>query len=293
MQECRLAIKGHELVVYEYNPEKESIPIIFIHGITGNVGFWQAAQIPLMEQAHWFSLSLPAHYPSKAPSNFSLENMSADMIGEVMGEAVKQLTGGRKAILVGHSTGGFAALCIAHHAPELVHQLVLVDGFAVGKWYGAFAPAQFVARFGETAFSLYWKSFTLSPAAFRLAYIMLSSNWTRIGAVPAFQKSAAESFPYTIKLDIHAMWLYFKRMPKLDIRAWLPNIQQQVSVIHGNCDAIIPPKHAQEMQKLLPNAKLYWIEKSGHLPMFENFPAYEAALTSALEGAMLETRARA
>ena len=293
MHECRLAIKGHELLAYEYNPEQETTPIIFIHGITGNVGFWQAAQIPLMEQAHWFSLSLPAHYPSKAPAKFELADMTAEVIAEVMSEAVNQLTGGKKAILVGHSTGGFAALCIAHHYPELIQNLILVDGFALGKWYGAFAPAQFIAQLGETAFKLYWKSFTLSPALFRIAYTMLSSNWNSIGTVPAFQKSAAESYPYTIHLDIHAMWLYFNRMPKIDIRVWLPKVQQQVSIIHGTRDWIIPPRHAEEMQKLLPDAKLHWIENSGHLPMFENTPAYEAALTSALEGAMLETRARA
>jgi pimeloyl-ACP methyl ester carboxylesterase len=89
------------------------------------------------------------------------------------------------------------------------------------------------------------------------------------------------------------MWIFFKRMPQIDIRAWLPKIQQQVTIIHGNRDSIVPPKHAEEMQKLLPNNSLCWIDESGHIPMFENAAEYNAALTSALEGAMLETRARA
>src|SRR5688572_49075 len=114
MQERRLSIKGHELSVYEYNADKNNIPLIFIHGITGNIGFWQGAQIALMGQAHWFSLSLPGHYPATLTNDFQLENMTAEMIAEVMIEAISQLTGGKRAILIGHSTGGFAALCVAY-----------------------------------------------------------------------------------------------------------------------------------------------------------------------------------
>ena len=293
MQERHLNIKGHELVVYEYNADKNNIPLIFIHGITGNIGFWQGAQIPLMEQAHWFSLSLPGHYPAKMAGDFQPEDLTAEMIAEVMSEAVSQLTAGKAAILVGHSTGGFAALCVAYHRPELVKSLVLVDGFAVGKWYGTFYPAQLIAQLGNTAFWLYWKSFTFAAFAFRIAYMMLGSNWQALNASSAFQNSARDSYPNTHKLDIRAMWMFFKRMPKIDIRAWLPQIKVPVTIIHGKRDSIIPPKHAEEMQKLLPNQSFHWIDDSGHIPMFENTVAYNAALTSALEGAMLETRARA
>lgn len=293
MQERRLSIKGHELVAYEYNADKNTIPVIFIHGITGNIGFWQGAQIPLMANTHWFSLSLPAHYPAKFPPNFQLTDLTAEALAEVMSEAVSQLTGGKAAILVGHSTGGFASLCIAYHRPQLVQSLVLVDGFAVGKWYGTFLPAQAVAKLGAGVFNLYWKSFTFVEFAFRLAYMMLGANWKALRASSAFEKSAVESYPYVQKLDVRSMWLFFRKMPEIDIRAWLPKIQQPVAIIHGNRDSIIPPKHAQEIHALLPNNTLQWIDASGHIPMFENYPAYEAALSSALEGAMLETRARA
>jgi pimeloyl-ACP methyl ester carboxylesterase len=293
MQEHRLSIAGQELVAYEYNAEKDTIPLIFIHGITGNVGFWEGAKIPLMDTVHWFSLSLPAHYPASFPANFSLQDMTAEMIAEVMSAAITQLTGSKPAILVGHSTGGFAVLAVAHQSPELVHSIVLVDGFALGKWYGTFAPAQFIAQFGEKAFWLYFKSFSFAAFPFRIAYIMLSSNWISLWKSPSFKIIANASFPYTQKLNLRSMWLYFNRMPKIDIRAWLPKIQQHVSIIHGKRDWIIPPAHAEEMQKLLSNNDICWIDNSGHIPMFENTAAYEAALSTALEGAMLETRARA
>jgi pimeloyl-ACP methyl ester carboxylesterase len=293
MQERRLSIKGHELAVYEYNEDKNNIPLIFIHGITGNIGFWQGVQIPLMEQAHWFSLSLPGHFPAVMAKDFQPEDMSAEMLAEVMSEAISQLTGGKAAILVGHSTGGFAALCVAHHRPELVKNLVLVDGFALGKWYGAFWPAQAIAQLGEKAFWLYWKSFSFGLSAFRLAYMLLGTNWKALRNNPAFEQSVVEGYPAMLRLDVRAMWIYFKRMPQIDIRAWLPKIKSPVSIIHGKRDSIIPPKHAEEMQKLLPNQRFHWIDESGHIPMFENPSAYHAALTAALEGAMLETRARA
>lgn len=293
MQEHRLSIAGQELVAYEYNAEKDTIPLIFIHGITGNVGFWEGAKIPLMDTSHWFSLSLPAHYPATFPANFALQDMTAEMLASVMSQAVQQLTGGKPAILVGHSTGGFVALAVAHQRPELVHSLVLVGGFALGKWYGTFYPAQLIAQLGEIPFWLYFKSFTFAAFPFRIAFAMLSSNWINAWQSPIFKALADAAFPFAQKLNLRSMWFYFNRMPKIDIRAWLPKIQQHVAIIHGKIDIIIPPAHAEEIHKLLPNNELYWIADSGHLPMFENTAAYEASLTKALEGAMLETRARA
>jgi pimeloyl-ACP methyl ester carboxylesterase len=293
MQEHRLSIAGQELVAYEYNAEKDNIPLIFIHGITGNIGFWQGAKIPLMETVNWFSLSLPAHYPANFPANFQLSDLTAEMIAEAMSEAINQLTGGKAAIIVGHSTGGFVALAIAHHRPKLVYSLVLVDGFAVGKWYGTFRPAQLIAQLGQTAFWLYWKSFTFAAMPFRVAFVMLSSNWISSWKSQIFRLVAKAAYPDSQKLSLRSMWIYFHQMPKIDIRASLPKIQAHVTIIHGKSDSIIPPAHAEEMQNLLPNSELHWIADSGHLPMFENTAAYGAALTSALEGAMLETRARA
>jgi pimeloyl-ACP methyl ester carboxylesterase len=288
MQEHHLSINGHHLLAYEYNPDKATVPLIFIHGAIGNTGLWEETKIALMDEAHWFSLTLPAHYPARFPTNFQSEDFTAEMMADIMSEAISQLTDGKAAILVGHSTGAFAAFCVAYHRPELVKSIVSVDGFAVGKCSGAFRSAQDVAQRGKTAFWFYWKLLSLGFASFQLAYRGMAA----ISGSAAFEKTANEAFTLNQKLNIYAMWIYFERLFQMDIRAWLPKIKMLVSIIHGKNDSVILPEHALEMQTLLPNSQMLWID-SDHNPMFEKFPAYEAALTSALEGAMRETRARA
>ena len=42
------------------------------------------------------------------------------------------------------------------------------------------------------------------------------------------------------------------------------------AVIWGAQDCVTPPNVAEEFEKLLPNATLYWIDKCGHAPMMEH-----------------------
>ena len=50
----------------------------------------------------------------------------------------------------------------------------------------------------------------------------------------------------------------------------LPNIKIPVALIWGKNDNVTPPEVAKEFDKLLPNSKLYWVNKCGHAPMMEH-----------------------
>jgi pimeloyl-ACP methyl ester carboxylesterase len=41
-------------------------------------------------------------------------------------------------------------------------------------------------------------------------------------------------------------------------------------LIWGKNDTITPPEVAEEFQKKLPNAELFWIDACGHAPMMEH-----------------------
>lgn len=49
----------------------------------------------------------------------------------------------------------------------------------------------------------------------------------------------------------------------------LDNMNVPACVIWGKNDSVTPPEVAVDFQKLLPDAKLYWIDKCGHVPMME------------------------
>ncbi len=69
-------------------------------------------------------------------------------MGDVVGEAVRQITGGAPALLVGHSTGGYTALAIAWRAPQLVKGVISLAGFVRGVWTGTLGMAQHLRVLG-------------------------------------------------------------------------------------------------------------------------------------------------
>ena len=68
--------------------------------------------------------------------DFLQDSLTVEMIVHVLTAAIRNLVGNQSVILVGHSTGGFAALAIAAHTPEIVRCVVSISGFAQGIWTG-------------------------------------------------------------------------------------------------------------------------------------------------------------
>lgn len=287
MREHRLDIAGHTLVAHENNENLAGPPLLYIHGITGSVGFGEFSLPPsIRERYRWISLSLPGHFPAVAPADFTPEGFTPDRMARLMSEAVEQLTGGRPAVLIGHSTGGYASLCVAQHAPQLVQGLLLVSAFALGKWSGALGIPQWVARLGLPVFRAYFRIWQSSYERFRFSFRMLATDQNALRSSASFARSAQQAFPTFQQVDAAGLYPYFRRMPQTDIREWLTTISCPAHILHGDRDRIIPPAHAEEMQRLLPNCGFTWIEGSGHLPMLEREEAYNDALETALQTLM-------
>ena len=96
----RMDIGGHKIVAKAFNEDKTGIPVIFIHGITATIDFWEPVQVPIIkDHFRWYSLSLPGHYPAQLPNEFHKESLTADMMAQVMTDAVKELVGDQPVIL--------------------------------------------------------------------------------------------------------------------------------------------------------------------------------------------------
>ncbi len=50
----------------------------------------------------------------------------------------------------------------------------------------------------------------------------------------------------------------------------LPAMNTPACVIWGKNDSVTPPEVAEDFEKLLPDANLFWIDKCGHAPMMEH-----------------------
>ncbi|NDJ52522.1 MAG: alpha/beta hydrolase [Chloroflexi bacterium] len=282
MQEL-LDIDGHQIAVLGFNVEKGSLPFIFIHGILASVQFWPPVQTPLIRQYYtWYALSLPGHYPSRFAEGFDRESLSPELVADIFAKAIRKLVGKQRVVLVGHSTGGFSALTIAAHAPELVHAVVSVAGFASGVWTGGLGIMQNLARNGASLGDGMFESainVVISSKANLNAHLRLyAADAKALYNYPKIDRIVERLYESAQYLEASAMLPWFSRMPDIDIGDLLPHIAAPTLVVVGDKDPIVPADESYRIAKAVPYANLVTLKGVGHLPMFERPNPYHRAI---------------
>lgn len=270
-------VEGQTLAARSFNLEKKTPPLIFIHGITSSINFWVEGQTPyVQENWQWHTLSLPGHYPAQFPAGFS--DLTADHLVKTTWVAIRELVGEQKVVLVGHSTGGFLALALAATASEQVLGVASISGFVRGNWTGALAPLQHFARMGAVGKMLFktgMKLTFINRSMYRLALGSYAIDKKSLYAHPAIEATIDLIYPDAKRLDLEAMYLYFRHMPDINITDWLKNIRVPTLVVAGSRDPIVPSAQAQLIARHLPQAELVLLDGVGHLPMAERSQIYD------------------
>lgn len=254
---------------------------MFIHGIAVCPAFWE----PLMpsgirDDAPWISVSLPVHAPSTGPQDFSQQHVTPALFNTLNEAVLDRLIPGRDVVIVGHSTGGFAALCLANARPERVRGVVSVGGFADGQWIGLEGDMQLMARKEKLG--------VFGPMVLRLTS-WLTTRW------PWLHARAASMFAYDrrtfladkpTKMALHMMrhasriqnqdqlLAFFAGIRDVDIWDQIDQIHQPVLVMDGDNDPVIPHKKTLRLAKTLPNGRLLLYPGVGHMVMSERREAF-------------------
>ena len=281
-------IDGHTMAALAFNEDRPGIPIVFIHGITSSIWFWTVGQTPLVtERFRWYALSLPGHHPATFPPGWQHADITPEMMAGVSVEAIRQVTGGGPVILVGHSTGGFSALNIAAHCPDMVRSVISVAGFAHGRWIGPLGLYQRMVRRGAVGRALYkaiYRFCFLNYAIFRTAVGFYAADRHAALTNPVLDPALKIQYPQARQLNLDAMIGYFARMPDIDITDRLAQITAPVLALAGEADPIVPPDQARVIAETVPNGTLTLVPGAGHLVMLERGAAYHAAITDWLVG---------
>jgi pimeloyl-ACP methyl ester carboxylesterase len=267
---------------------------LFIHGIAASAGFWA----PLMpaafrRRAVWVSASLPIHGTSSAPAGFSRADVTPDLFIDVYKDVIEQFGEGRQIIPVGHSTGGFAGLCLAHALPDRIIGVVSAGGFADGKWTGLEGEMQKWARkeklgpFGPAllkliAFATKNSSFIQRRAAAEFAF----DKKTFLRDEPTAQSLEALRTDSTEQNANHLIE-FFAGIRDVDIWDWISDIRQPVLVINGERDPVIPMQQTRDLVARLPNAELKLFTGAGHMIMNERRDAFWSEILSWRNSAIL------
>jgi 3-oxoadipate enol-lactonase len=233
------------------------IPLILLHGYPLNRTIWLDIIPWIKDIAQILLVDLRGLGESPSPEgHYLMELMAADVA------ALMDRLGIQKAIIAGHSMGGYAALAFSKNFPERLLGLGLIATQAAAD-----SPERFEARMATiediklkgtrvVSESIPERLTSNRELDSRLKEIM--STVTKVGLIGTLQGIAARS----------------------DARAWLPEIKVPTLVLSGGADVINAREKSQEMASALPRG--WWVEllRCGHMPMLEDTASTGIALRS-------------
>jgi 3-oxoadipate enol-lactonase len=238
-----------------YEEHGQGTPMVLVHGFPLQRAIWYPLLPLLAGQARLVLPDLRGHGQSPVTEGvYSMRTLADDLL------ALLDLLNIEKAILVGHSMGGYACLAFAHAYPHRLAGLALVASQAAAdsteRRQARLLLAREIARKGAGPLAVKMPaSLTKRPelAEPLRAMILQTAPKGMIGAL----KGMAE---------------------RPDATDWLASITVPAVVIAGDQDALIPPERGALMAQLLGRAGLVEIPAAGHMPMMEEPQAVAQAL---------------
>lgn len=224
-------INGHNLYIERYGPENAPVVVLLHHGL-GSVRAWKA-QIPVLEQAGWQVIAYDrwGYGGSDARPALDLPAFTTDL------EDLRLILakfGIHRTSLVGHSDGGTIALYFAAQNPGLMSCMVLV------------AAHSYVEPKMEGGIQGVKRSFE-SDERFRLG----------------LQRAHGEKYESTFH-NWYDGWCGMQSL-RWDMRPWLSHIRCPTLVVQGEKDEHATPRHARDIARSIPNAKLWLVPHAGHM----------------------------
>lgn len=229
--------------------------VVLLHGANDQAGAWYRIAPALAHHQRVLIPDLPGHGESApAAGPLAVTDLLAGLDALLAAEAP-----GERVTVVGSSLGGFLALLLAHRHPELVAQVVLVNGAAVMAGGGQVELLPKTRDEARAAIAKLTAPGAPPPPAFVLDDIVRRGPASPLARL--LQSPVAE----------------------LALDGRLGEIQTPVSLIWGQADQLLPLSYAQALQAQLPTARLAPLPDCGHVPQRECPERLLAALEEALQ----------
>lgn len=221
-------------------------PVILIHGFPLDHTIWLPVVEHLKSHARLILPDLRGFGQSPMCEDVSSMRLMAEDIHAVMDQL-----GIEKAILVGHSMGGYASLAFARVFPRRLLGLGLVTTQAAAdtleRRQARLTMAADVKRKGVKAYA--------NPMA---AKYTCAPEW-----IEPIKELMLKSQPAGVIAALKGM------AERPDATDWLTEIKVPCAVVVGTQDALIPPERTRSMVQMLNHAWLVEIPNAGHMPMLE------------------------
>ncbi|MGD2004603.1 MAG: alpha/beta hydrolase [Flavobacteriaceae bacterium] len=220
----------------------EGQPIILLHGLMGGLSNFQGILNFFPHKGYRVIIpELPVYtLPLVKTSVRSLSEYVYDFL---------QHKGFSNSILVGNSLGGHVGLLFTKNHPELVKALVLTGSSGLyennmGDGYPKRGDYEYIKAKSEAVF--YDPKIATKEIVDEVFKSVNDRN--KLVRTLALAKSAIR---HNMAKD-------------------LPHMNTPTALLWGSQDSVTPPNVAEEFERLLPDAELFWIDKCGHAPMMEH-----------------------
>ncbi len=240
-------LNGH----ISYRASGQGPAIVFIHGFLESARIWRAFAYKLSSRFRVIRVNLPGHGGSSVfQETHSMELMAAAV------HTVLKKEGIDKAMIVGHSMGGYVSLAFAEQWPEMINGLVM---FSTSSY--ADTKARKIERDKAMEDAEATKMKYVSSVIPHLFHERTGNKASK--KIYKLVKLAGEQSTEGIVTAIKGMK---QRKDRSDV---LNKSKFPTLFLAGRHDLLIQAKKVEEMQKNTPGSSIHWLERSGHFGFIE------------------------
>lgn len=238
-----------------YEEAGRGFPIVLLHGYPLSGQIWKPVVERLKEHARVITPDLRGHGRSPVTDGeYSMRLLAEDVY------ALMKRLGIQKAVLAGHSMGGYVSLAFARAYPHCLAGLGMVASQAEAD-----SPEKRQARY-----------ITIEEVGRKGVKVVAKKMLPRLTGRKDLEPELLDIMLKTPKKGVVGVLKGMAERP--DAMEWLGEINAPAVVIAGAEDAVIPIERARTMAQMLARGWLVEVPQASHLPMMEAPDAVADAL---------------
>lgn len=217
-----------------------------LHGWSGDHTTFAPLERYLPDDARLCSLDLPGCGQSPPPVEWKLESIAEEIASEIIALGADRIT------IVGNCSGALLALMVLPQVTNRVERLVLIDPFAFAPWY----------------FRIF-----LTPGWGRYAYYATFANpigrWLTNASLKRRRVEDSHLTSSFQSVNHETTYRYLELLVGMGSVNQFADIRQPIDLVYGARTFGAVKQSIEQWRSLWPRARVWELERAGHLPIEE------------------------